>query len=363
MEFFTPLPPPEKQRRGRGATINPMGRFETQDRFLVSDEWETSDHEGERLPTTVTIEQAKSIITQNKSPDLPFDQSINPYRGCEHGCIYCFARPTHSYLNLSPGLDFETKLFAKPNAADLLIKEIRKKGYVCKPIALGTNTDPYQPIERHQKLTRSIIKTLAGAQHPFTITTKSDLVLRDIDILAPLAAKNLIAVGISVTSLDHTLSRLMEPRASTPSKRLNAIKKLSEAGIPVVAQIAPIIPAINDAELEQIMQATRDKGASSALYLMVRLPFEVSDLFKSWLSEHFPDRAEKVMNLIRSIRDGKENDPNFGSRMRGQGPYADLIDRRFTLATKKLGFSKRKHNLATHHFKAPQVSGDQLDLF
>jgi len=363
MESFAPLPPTEKQRRGRGATINPMGRFDTQDRFLVSDEWESSDHEGEKIQTTVTLEHAKSIITKNNSPDLPFDQSINPYRGCEHGCIYCFARPTHSYFNLSAGLDFETKLFAKPNAAELLVKEIRKKNYICKPIALGTNTDPYQPIEKQRKITRSILKTLSAAQHPFTITTKSDLVLRDLDILVPLAKKNLVSVGISVTSLDHKLSRLMEPRASTPNNRLNAITKLSQAGIPVVTQIAPVIPAINDTELEKIMQTTRDCGAKSAIYLMVRLPHEVSELFKAWLAEHFPDRAEKVMKLVRSIRDGKENDPNFGSRMRGQGPYADMIERRFVLASKKLGFSKRKYNLATHHFKAPIVSGDQLDLF
>ena len=363
MESFTPLPPTEKQRRGRGATLNPMGRFDTQDRFLVSDEWESSDHEGEKIQTTVTLENAKSIITKNSSPDLPFDRSINPYRGCEHGCIYCFARPTHSYFNLSPGLDFETKLFAKPNAAELLVKEIRKKNYICKPIALGTNTDPYQPIEKQREITRSILKILAAAQHPFTITTKSDLVLRDLDILAPLAKKNLVSVGISVTSLDHKLSRLMEPRASTPKNRLNAITKLSEAGIPVVAQIAPVIPAINDTELEKIMVSTRDCGAKSAIYLMVRLPHEVSDLFKAWLVEHFPDRAEKVMKLVRSIRDGKENDPNFGSRMRGQGPYADMIERRFVLASKKLGFSKRKYNLATRHFKTPVVSGDQLDLF
>ncbi|MEH6402300.1 MAG: PA0069 family radical SAM protein [Sneathiella sp.] len=363
MESFAPLPPTEKQRRGRGATINPMGRFDTQDRFLVSDEWESSDHEEERLQTTVTQEHAKSIITTNKSPDLPFDQSINPYRGCEHGCIYCFARPTHSYFNLSPGLDFETKLFAKPNAAELLTKEIRKKNYICKPIALGTNTDPYQPIEKQRRITRSILKVLAAAKHPFTITTKSDLVLRDLDILAPLAEKKLVAVGISVTSLDHKLSRVMEPRASAPKKRLNTIAALSEAGIPVVAQIAPVIPAINDMELEKIMQTTREYGATSAIYLMVRLPFEVSDLFKAWLAEHFPDRADKVMKLVRSIREGKENDPNFGSRMRGQGPYADMIERRFVLASKKLGFSKRKYNLATHHFKKPIICGDQLDLF
>ncbi|MBL4740006.1 MAG: PA0069 family radical SAM protein [Sneathiella sp.] len=363
MESFAPRPSTEKQRRGRGATINPMGRFDTQDRFLVSDEWESSDHEEERLQTSVTIENAKSIITKNNSSDLPFDQSINPYRGCEHGCIYCFARPTHSYFNLSPGLDFETKLFAKPNAAELLTKEIRKKNYICKPIALGTNTDPYQPIEKQRKITRSVLKTLAAAQHPFTITTKSDLVLRDLDILAPLAAKKLVTVGISVTSLDLKLSRLMEPRASTPQKRLNAIRSLSDAGIPVVAQIAPVIPAINDTELEKIMQTTREYGAKSAIYLMVRLPHEVSELFNFWLFEHFPDRADKVMKLIRSIRDGKENDPNFGSRMRGKGPYADMIERRFVLASKKLGFSKRKYDLATHHFKAPVISGDQLDLF
>ncbi|MBL4906482.1 MAG: PA0069 family radical SAM protein [Sneathiella sp.] len=349
--------------RGRGATENPAGRFECENRIEVAEEWDNYETDKDTLRTSVTLEMAKTIITRNQSPDLPFDRSINPYRGCEHGCIYCFARPTHSYMNLSPGLDFESKLFAKPNAAELLAKEISKKGYECKPIALGTNTDPYQPIEREYRYTRAILKVLAAAKHPFTITTKSDLVLRDLDILAPLASKRLVTVGISVTSLDNKLSRLMEPRASAPHKRMNAIQRLSEAGIPVVAQIAPIIPAINDMELENIMKTAKEKGAKSAIYLLVRLPFEVSDLFIAWLTEHFPDRADKVMNLIRSMRGGKENDPNFGSRMRGCGPYADLIERRFLLQSKKLKLSKRKYDLATHHFKVPPKQGDQLDLF
>lgn len=351
------------EAKGRGATLNPSGRFEIESKVEEADDWGLAEEDKLPLRTSVTMEVAKTIITRNKSPDLPFDRSINPYRGCEHGCIYCFARPTHSYMNLSPGLDFESKLFAKPNGAELLAKEIGKKGYECKPIALGTNTDPYQPIEKKYQYTRAALKVLAASKHPFTITTKSDLVLRDLDILKPLASKRLVAVGISVTSLDHRLSRQMEPRASAPHKRLKAIETLAKAGIPVVVQIAPVIPAINDMELEKIMQAAKDHGATAATYLLVRLPFEVSDLFRDWLIQHFPDRADKVMNIIRSMRGGKDNDPNFGTRMRGSGPYADLIDRRFNLQMRKLNFKSRKYDLATHHFKPAPNHGDQLDMF
>jgi DNA repair photolyase len=266
-------------------------------------------------------------------------------------------------MNLSPGLDFETRLFAKPDAAMLLVEELRRKNYVCKPIAMGTNTDPYQPVEKEMRITRSILKVLAAAGHPFTITTKSALVLRDLDIIAPLARKKLVAVGISVTSLDHRLSRLMEPRASAPQRRLEAIETLSAAGIPVILQLAPVIPAINDPEMEAIMTEARMRGATSAIYIPVRLPLEVAPLFRAWLEEHFPDRAGKVMKLVQSMRGGRDNDPDFGSRMRGSGPYADLLKRRFDMMVRKLGFSGRKYDLATRHFKPPRKTGDQLDLF
>ncbi len=363
MEQDEPIPISDIMKRGRGANLNPAGRFETGDTIKISDGWGTDPDGATRLRTSVSLEWAKTAITKNKSPDIPFDRSINPYRGCEHGCIYCFARPTHAYMNLSAGLDFESRLFAKPNAAELVAKEIAKKNYQCRPLALGTNTDPYQPIEKDQQITRSVLEVLADAKHPFTITTKSDLILRDIDLLAPLAEQNLTAVGISVTSLDPHLSRLMEPRASAPYKRLKAIRQLSNAGIPVVVQIAPVIPAINDVDIEKILDQTWQAGARGAVYLLVRLPYEVSDLFKGWLEEHFPDRASKVMNLIRSMRDGRENDPNFGSRMRGRGPYADLINNRFNKSCRKLGFEKRKYDLRTDLFIPPSPPSAQLDLF
>ncbi len=363
MEQEEPIPIADLMKRGRGATINPAGRFETADITRISDGWGTDPDAATRLRTSVSLEWAKTVITKNQSPDLPFDRSINPYRGCEHGCIYCFARPTHAYMNLSAGLDFESRLFAKSNAADLVRKEIIRKNYQCRPIALGTNTDPYQPIEKDQQITRSVLEVLAEAKHPFTITTKSDLVLRDIDLLAPLAEQKLTAIGISVTSLDPHLSRVMEPRASAPHKRLKAIRQLSDAGIPVVVQIAPVIPAINDMEIEKILDKTWQAGARGAVYLLVRLPYEVSDLFKKWLEEHFTDRASKVMNLIRSMRNGRENDPNFGSRMRGKGPYADLINSRFHKACRQHGFEKRKYDLRTDLFTPPVPPSAQLALF
>lgn len=356
------LPTPNSIIKGRGATFNPTGRFNSDDRVRVGDGWFENELEGERLRTSVSIEWAKTALTRNNSPDLPFDRSINPYRGCEHGCIYCFARPSHAYQDLSSGLDFESKLFAKPNIADLIHTEIAKKSYQCKPIALGTNTDPYQPIERDLKITRSLIKKLGECKHPFTITTKSDLVLRDLDILAPLAKNNLTAIGISVTSLDHKLSRTLEPRASSPTKRLKAIKTLTEAGIPVVVQYAPVIPAINDMELENILSKAQSYGASSAVYLLIRLPYEVAPLFKNWLETYFPDRKNKVMNLIRSMRKGKENDPNFGTRMRGSGPYADLIENRFQLTCKKLELGHRKYDLDTSLFEKPHSDPSQFSL-
>ncbi|MFT6558775.1 PA0069 family radical SAM protein [Sneathiella sp.] len=363
MEPQPTLPPPEISKRGRGATLNPVSRFQTTEHVRVDDGWEKDDDAYEALRTSVTVEWAKSIISRNQSPDLPFDRSINPYRGCEHGCIYCYARPSHAYMDLSPGLDFESKLFEKPNAPDLLWNELGRSQYECAPIALGTNTDPYQPIEKDRRITREILKVLAKTKHPFTITTKSDLVLRDLDILQPLAKQRLVTVGISLTSLNNRLSRTMEPRASAPHKRLKAIRKLSDAGIPVVAQMAPVIPAVNDMEMEQILKAAKENGASDAIYLLLRLPREVSPLFRDWLQEHFPDRAAKVMSLIQSMRKGSDYDPDFRTRMRGQGAYADLIANRFTLACRKYGLKKRKHDLATDLFKKPTGPINQYSLF
>jgi DNA repair photolyase len=350
-------------RRGRGATENPDGRFEPTQTERIHDGWTDPEMEGKRLRTSITIENPKSIISRNISPDLPFDQSVNTYRGCEHGCIYCFARPTHAFMNLSPGLDFESRLFAKPNAAALLTKEISRPGYKCKPIALGTNTEPYQPIERDLVITRDIITVLAKARHPFSITTKSNLVLRDIDILAPLARDNLVSVGISVTTLDKTLARRMEPRASAPHKRLETIKELSKAGIPALVQIAPVIPALNDQELEQIMEAAKENGAISAIYLLLRLPGEVSSLFQNWLQEHYPDRAARVMKLVRSMRGGKDYNSAFGTRMVGTGPYAALINQRFKLACRHLGYSRSKYDLNTDLFNGAGKDHRQMSLF
>ena len=313
------------------------------------------------LRTTVTIEKPKTIIARNVSPDVGFDRSINPYRGCEHGCIYCFARPTHAFHDLSPGLDFESKLFAKPDAAALLRAELSKRGYVPRPMALGTNTDPYQPIEARWKITRSILEVLAETRHPLTITTKSDRVTRDIDILAPMAAEGLACVAVSVTSLTPAISRTLEPRAPSARKRLAAVKMLREADIPAYVAIAPVVPGITDHEVEHILEAAADAGAIGAFYIPVRLPHEVAPLFRAWLDEHFPDRADKVMNIIRALRGGRDNDPDFFTRMRGSGPWADLIATRFKIASAKHGFTREKISLRTDLFVPPQ--GDQLRLF
>ncbi|MEH6475849.1 MAG: PA0069 family radical SAM protein [Sneathiella sp.] len=355
-------PADDPRIRGRGATFNPTGRFCNEEREVISDDWSDFRSEEAAFQTTITLETARSILSRNTSPDLPFDRSINPYRGCEHGCIYCYARPTHAYMDLSAGLDFETKLFAKPNAASLLRKTLSHKKYSCKPIALGTNTDPYQPTEKKLMITRSVLEVLAETKHPFTITTKSDLVTRDIDIISETAKENLSCVCISVTSLNNKLSRLMEPRANAPHKRLKAIEVLASAGIKVIVQIAPVIPAINDMEIEQIMKAAKESGASQAIYIPVRLPHEVSDLFKGWLEQHYPDRASKVMKLIRSMRNGRENDPDFGGRMKGNGPYADLIRMRFQNSARHLKLDNRMYDLDTSLFTPPQNPGDQLSL-
>ena len=309
------------------------------------------------------IQHARTIIARNESPDIAFTQSINPYQGCEHGCVYCYARPTHAYLDLSPGLDFETKLFAKPNAVELLSAELAKPGYVCDAIALGTNTDPYQPIEREWRITRRIIELLSACSHPLTIVTKSALVERDIDLLAPLAAKNLTRVYFSVTTLDRELARKLEPRAAAPQRRLAAVKALSAAGIPVGVMAAPMIPQLNDRDLESILEAGAAHGARWAGWTMLRLPHEVKDLFRDWLAQHYPLRAAHVMSLIRQVRGGRDNDPNFGSRMRGTGHIATLLARRFELTCARLGLnSERATTLDTTQFRPPRDT-NQLPLF
>jgi DNA repair photolyase len=351
-----------EERRGRGATINPPGRFETRARERIDDGW---DNPPEALDpgTQVTLEQARTIITRNDSPDLAFDRSLNPYRGCEHGCVYCFARPSHSYMGLSPGLDFERQLFAKPNAAALLARELGAPGYVPRTLAIGTNTDPYQPIERRMRLMRGILDVLAQANHPVGIVTKSALVQRDIDLLAPMAAKGLAKVAISVTTLDPKISRGMEPRAASPAKRLETIAALTQAGIPVTVLVAPIIPAINDHEIERILTAAREAGAREAGYVLLRLPHEVKDLVRDWLVTHHPDKARHVMSLVKQSREGKENDPRFGTRQVGTGPFAWMIGRRFEIAMEKAGFAKRRLKLRTDLFVPPGGRGEQLSLF
>jgi DNA repair photolyase len=351
-----------RPRKGRGAVTNDTGRFEPQTYSAVDDGW-PSDDDPPPLRTTLSIDSARSVITYNTSPDIPFDRSINPYRGCEHGCIYCFARPTHAYYGLSPGLDFESRLFSKPDVAEILEAELRKPGYRPATIALGTNTDPYQPIEREKHLTRAVLKVLSAYNHPVGIVTKSALVLRDIDILGPMAARGLAAVTISVTTLDRRLARLMEPRAPTPAKRLAAIEALSAAGIPTGVLAAPMIPALNDMELEGILEAASRAGASGAGYVLLRLPLEIKDLFEDWLRSHFPDRADHVMSLVRDTRNGKAYRAEWGRRMKGSGPYADLLKQRFELARRRFGLDRRHLDLDTARFQPPPRAGDQLSMF
>ncbi len=324
------------------------------------DQREQLDGVASPLRTTVTVEKPKSIIARNVSPDVGFDRSVNPYRGCEHGCIYCFARPTHAFHDLSPGLDFETKLFAKPNAADLLRAELGKPGYRVAPLAIGTNTDPYQPIEGKWRIMRSLVEVLAETNHPLFITTKSDRVTRDIDLLAAMAEKELISVAISITSLTPEISRTLEPRAPAARKRLAAVKMLRSAAIPTTVAIAPVIPGITDGELEHIVEAAAEAGASGVFYLPVRLPHEVAPLFRAWLDEHYPERAAKVMSIIQSLRGGRDNDPKWFTRMRGQGPWADLLETRFKLAVRKFGLNNEKTKLRRDLFRPPE--GAQLRL-
>ncbi len=351
-----------ERRRGRGAHANVSGRFERESRHDTDDGWASLDDLAP-FATTVGIDAARTIITTNRSPDISFDQSINPYRGCEHGCIYCYARPSHCYLGLSAGLDFESQLFAKPNAAELLERELARPSYKPKVIALGANTDPYQPIERTWRISREILQVLATARHPVGIVTKSALVTRDIDILAPMARDGLVKVALSVTTLDRMTARKMEPRASTPDKRLQAIRELSEAGIPTAVMVAPIIPAINDSEIEAILAAARDAGASEAGSVLLRLPLEIKELFHSWLADQYPDRAERVISILRCMRGGKDYDARWFERQKGTGPYAELIAQRFRLALRRLALNERKYRLRTDLFTRPVIRGGQLALF
>ncbi|UDL92770.1 PA0069 family radical SAM protein [Mesorhizobium sp. PAMC28654] len=349
------------RNRGRSAGINPSGRFEPVSRHVFDDGWNSL----EELPpfkTEVQVEKPRTIITRNESPDISFDRSINPYRGCEHGCVYCFARPTHSFMGLSPGLDFESKLFAKPDAARLLDKELSKDGYQPRTIAIGTNTDPYQPIEKQYRIMREILEVLEARGHPVGIVTKSALVTRDIDILSRMAERGLAKVALSVTTLDRMLARTMEPRASTPTKRLEAIRQLSDAGIPASVMVAPIIPGLTDQEMERILDSARAAGALEAGYVVLRLPLEVSPIFKDWLLRHYPDRYRHVMSLIRSMRDGKDYDSEWGKRMKGAGPYAWQIGRRFEITAKRLGLNAERRTLRTDQFVPAGKDQQQLML-
>jgi DNA repair photolyase len=349
--------------KGRGATSNPAVRFDALSREETHDGW-YEDEVVEHLSETVLPDRARSVITTNNSPDVGFDQSINPYRGCSHGCVYCFARPTHAYLGLSPGLDFETKLFYKADAVKLLEAELSKPKYVCKPIALGINTDGYQPLEKRLEVTRGILAVLARCRHPVTIVTKSALVVRDMDLLKDLARDRLVSVMLSITSLTNDIKRTLEPRAASPQARLRVIQQLADAGIPVGVLVAPVIPAITDHEMEDILAAAREAGAGSAGYVLLRLPHEVKILFREWLSEHYPDRAKHVMSLINQTRGGKDYDAEFGVRMTGTGPYAELLRTRFELARRKCGFDDAhdRHELTTEFFRPPAADQSQLTL-
>ena len=358
---FHPAAVDAQRRRGRGARSNAGGRFEASAREAVDDGWGSLESL-EPFVTQVQVESARTIITTNSSPDISFDQSINPYRGCEHGCAYCYARPTHAYLGLSPGLDFESRLFVKPNAAELLEQELAKPSYVPKVIALGTNTDPYQPIEREWRITRSVLEVLARCRHPVGIVTKSALVLRDLDLLAPMARDGLVKVALSVTTLDRVIARKMEPRASTPARRLDAIRALSEAGIPVSVMVAPLVPAINDSEIEAILEAAKKAGAGEAGYVLLRMPLEIKDLFREWLATEFPDRASRVISILRQMRGGKDYDARWFERQKGSGPHAVQIASRFKLALRRLQLNERRLSVRTDLFVPPVAIGGQFAL-
>ena len=349
------------QRRARGAVSNATGRYELA-RTVVPEVLET-DEDLPPIRTEVTVEVPRKVITYNRSPDLPFDRSVNPYRGCEHGCIYCFARPTHAYLGLSPGLDFETRLIARPDAPEVLARELRAKRYKVAPIAIGTNTDPYQPVERDWRIMRACLEVLSAFNHPVAIVTKGTLVERDIDILAPMAAQGLVRVGISVTTLDAALSRRMEPRAPGPARRLRAIRRLAEAGIPVRLMTSPIVPGLTDHEVEALLQAGKAAGADTASWIMLRLPMEVSPLWQEWLGEHEPGKAARIIARLREMHGGRDYDARWGHRMRGEGHYAKMVAVRFARAARKLGLDKAVPPLKTDLFHVPVGEGDQLELF
>jgi DNA repair photolyase len=348
--------------RGRGARSNAAGRFESQAREAFDDGW-TLEEEIRPLTTTVSPEKAKVLISHNDSPDVGFSASINPYRGCEHGCIYCYARPAHAYMGLSPGLDFESKLFFKPEAAALLERELSSPRYKPETIHIGGNTDPYQPQERALRVTRQVIEVLERFNHPFSVITKSALILRDLDVFTSMSKKNLVRVAISITTLDRKLARSMEPRAATPEKRLDAVKRLSDAGVPVVVMFAPCIPGLNDHEMEAVLERSAEAGAKGAGYVALRLPMEIKDLFKEWLATDHPDRAGRVMSLVRQIRGGKEYDAQWGKRMKGEGPIAALMSRRFAAAKARYGLDMRFGGMDLGQFRAPPKAGDQIDLF
>ncbi|MEM9842335.1 MAG: PA0069 family radical SAM protein [Pseudomonadota bacterium] len=350
------------QHRGRGAISNQTGRFERETREALDDGWGTIEAPAPRLKTTLIKETPKTIITFNKSPDIHFDRSINPYRGCEHGCVYCFARPTHAYHGLSAGLDFESKLFFKPDGPDLLLKELSRPGYVPRPIALGVNTDAYQPVERQQGLTRRFLEILSEHNHPVSLLTKSALIQRDIDLIAPMAARNLCRVGISITTLNSKLARAMEPRAASPHKRFETVRALSDAGIPVTVMAAPIIPSLNEPELEILLETAKAHGAIGAGYVVLRLPHELKDLFHEWLVEHYPDRAARIINVLREMRGGKDYDAQWFARGAGKGAYAKLIAQRFSRLVRRLQLQPERPPLRTDLFQPPMLRGDQYRM-
>ena len=354
---------PSTLAKGRGAVTNATGRYESLVRETFDDGWNENDAEPAPLRTTLTVEKARVIITRNDSPDVGFDRSINPYRGCEHGCIYCYARPAHAYMGLSPGLDFESKLFFKPEAARLLEKELAKPTYAPGAIHIGGNTDPYQPQERRLRITRQVIEVLRRFNHPFSIITKSALIARDVDLMGPMGKANLARAAVSITSLDRKLARVMEPRAATPERRLWAVRQLAEAGVPVTVMFAPVIPGLNDHELEGVLQRSAEAGAAGAGYVVLRLPREIKDLFQEWLTANLPDRADRVMSLVRQMRHGKDYDMEWGKRMKGEGPIAELIAQRFKIAQRRFALDAPHPPLDVAQFRVPPRAGDQMDLF
>ena len=362
VEEHVMLAPPALARKGRGAVSNLQGRYEVNGRERFDDGWPDEDDEPAACKTVVTDEVAKTILSRNSSPDIPFSVSLNPYRGCEHGCIYCFARPTHSYLGLSPGLDFESRLFAKVNAPELLRRELAKPGYVPEHIAIGVNTDAYQPCERERQITRQVLEVLSECRHPAGLITKSSLIERDIDLLAPMAAKNLACAAVTITTLDAQISRTLEPRAAAPMRRLRTIRTLTDAGIPVAVSVAPIIPFVTEPEIERLLAAVKDAGAVSAHYTVLRLPWEVAPLFQQWLALHYPQRAARIMARIRDMRGGKDYDADFATRMKGSGLWADLIRQRFEKATKRIGFTRERVALDLTQFRPVGAAG-QGSLF